>query len=302
MKVLIYLLFKPFDILHCHDLWVTPASFVLRLFRKFRFVYDAHEYFEGLEIFNRNKIRKRLWMMVEKTIMGKVDVLISVSEPIARLYQKKYPKVKHIEVIRNVPKMEIDLDRLENRLLPDEDKKIALFQGHFKPGRGLLQLIEAMTMIEHVHLVLIGGGELEEEIRDKIKILNVENKVTLTGYVPTSQLIKTASGADLGLVLFEPTSLNYTYALPNKFFEYIMAGLPVLASNLETFETYIKKYDIGMTVNPQDVQGIAEAITGMLSDEEQLIIWRRNAGETSKILNWENESQKMNQIYAKIQS
>jgi glycosyltransferase involved in cell wall biosynthesis len=302
LKLFFSLIFKPLDVLHCHDLWVTPAVYFLRLFKKFRFVYDAHEYFEGLEIFNKNKIRKRLWMVVEKTIIGKVDVLVTVSEPIAYLYNKKYPKLKKTKVILNVPKKEINWDPSGNRILPDIDKKIVLFQGHFKPGRGLMQLIEAMSFTEKVHLVLIGGGELEEEIKKKIQILNVEKIVSLMGYIPTDQLIKTASGADLGVVLFEQTSLNYTYALPNKFFEYIMAGIPILASNLETFEAYIKMHKVGMTVNPHDVQKIAQSITQMLSDEEQLNKWRKNAREASKILNWENESQKLNQIYEKNQT
>ena len=81
-----------------------------------------------------------------------------------------------------------------------------------------------------------------------------------------------------------------------------MAGLPVLASNLETFDYYIEKYKIGLTVNPDNIKAIAQSIKWMLADELQLEQWRINARRASKVLNWDNESIKMNQIYEKIRS
>ena len=302
LKVLFYLVSKPFDIIHCHDLWTLPAVYVLSLIKKFSFVYDAHEFFGGLEIFNKNKIRKKIWMLVEKVVVKRVDVLITVSEPIARLYRKKYPGLKDIEVIRNLPKHEVLDDKPVDYGFPNTEKKIILFQGHFRPGRGLIQLIEAMSFIEEAHLVLIGGGELEEEIQGKIRSLNVQDKISLIGYIPTKQLISTTATADLGIVLFEPTSLNYTYALPNKFFEYIMAGIPVLASNLETFADYINQYKVGMTVDPGNVTAIAQTIKLMLSDEIKLKQWCDNSRKASDILNWENESVKLKKIYEKIRN
>jgi len=300
LKTFFFLIFKPLEVLHSHDLWTLPAANVLRLFKKFRLVYDAHEYFAGLEIFNKNKIRKKLWMFVERVGIKAVDVLITVSEPIAELYAQKYPTLKKIEVIRNLPKQVAIKDNSNLDYFPVTEKKIVLFQGHFRPGRGLLKLIEAMSYIDEAHLVLVGGGELEGEIKKKIKILDIQNKISLPGYIPTEQLIATTAGADLGVVLFEQTSLNYTYALPNKFFEYIMAGIPVLASNLETFREYIERYKIGMIVDPQNVQEIAQSIIKMLSDERQLAQWRQNAKHASKVLNWESESQILLSIYEQI--
>jgi glycosyltransferase involved in cell wall biosynthesis len=159
-----------------------------------------------------------------------------------------------------------------------------------------------MLNVQGAILVLIGGGELEDEIKNKVAKLNLHNKVILTGYIPTDQLIKTASCADLGVVLFEKTSLNYAFALPNKFFEYIMAGLPVLASNLETFEAYIKKFEVGLTVDPNDIENIGRSINLMLADESQIDRWREKAREASKVLNWENESKKLTKIYEKLQA
>jgi len=300
LKSVFFLFSKEIDILHCHDLWTMPAAYVLNIVKKFSLVYDAHEYVAGLEIFIKNKFKKKLWMLIEKVVIKKVNVLITVSEPIAQLYRKKYPNLNKIEVIRNLPGKKLIPPNSDLRRLSKTGDKIILYQGHFRPGRGLMQLIEAMSYINEAHLVMIGGGELEEGIRQKIKILKIDEKISLIGYLPTDQLIPTASGADLDVVLFEPTSINYTYALPNKFFEYIMAGIPILASNLVTFEEYINKYKIGMAVDPHSIKAIAEAIKMMLSDDRQLTQWRENAVQASETLNWENESQFLKKIYEQI--
>ncbi len=104
----------------------------------------------------------------------------------------------------------------------------------------------------------------------------------------------------MGVVLFEPGSLNYASALPNKFFEYIMAGIPVLASQIKTFQDYIDKYQFGTTVDPKDVEEIAKTIQSMLADDERLERWRRNAKSASEKLNWDSEAKKMNKIYEEI--
>ncbi len=301
LKVFLLLFYERLQIVHCHDLWTLPAVYLLRIIKKFNIVYDAHEYYEGLEIFNRNRIRKKLWMLAEQMAIKKVDVLITISDPIAGLYHKKYPDLQKIEVIRNLPQKERPSESQNNDILPKTTDKLIVFQGHFKPGRGLIQLIESMKLLDKVHLVLIGGGEIENDIREKIVNFDLQSKVSLIGYIPTDQLITTTSRADLGVVLFEKTSLNYTYALPNKFFEYIMAGIPILASNLDTLTEYLETYGLGMSVNPEDVEEIAQSIKIMLSDENKLKEWRDNAIKASRILNWENESIKMNQIYENIQ-
>jgi glycosyltransferase involved in cell wall biosynthesis len=164
----------------------------------------------------------------------------------------------------------------------------------------LLNLVEAFSVIEDAHLVMIGGGELEEDLKRIVEKKNLTKRVTFLGYIPTDELIRTSAQADLGIVLFEPTSINYSYALPNKFFEYIMAGLPVLASKIKTFENYVENYQVGLTVDPFNIAMISQSLVDMLSDKEKMTQWRLNSLKASKELNWEMEAKKMNQIYENI--
>jgi glycosyltransferase involved in cell wall biosynthesis len=147
---------------------------------------------------------------------------------------------------------------------------------------------------------LIGGGELESDLRGMVSEHQMEDMIDFIPYIETNRLVSTAAQADIGIVLFEPTSVNYAHALPNKFFEYLMAGLPVLASNIDTFEEYINKYQVGVTVNPLDKDAIRSAIQRMTSDDEQLAQWGRNASRAAEKLNWEMESEKLLDIYKEV--
>jgi glycosyltransferase involved in cell wall biosynthesis len=294
-NVFVFLVRRKLEIIHCHDLWVLPSALILRFIKKCHLIYDAHEFYGGLEVFNRNKIRKKIWLAVEYFAVPWIDVLITVSQPLADLYRKKYSRLKQVIVIRNLPEKEV-LSDTSVPLVKTSDPVI-LFQGHFRPGRGLINLIEAFSQIKDAHLVMIGGGDMEGELKSMVLKKRLGNSVSFLGYIPTDELIQTAARADLGVVLFEPTSLNYRYALPNKFFEYIMAGIPVLASNIDTFKSYMETYQIGLTVDPSDVEEIKRTLTKMLTDRDMIIYWRKNAQKASQELNWESESLKMNHIY-----
>jgi len=287
-------------IIHAHDLWILPAAMLLSIYKKVPLIYDAHEYYQGLEIFTKRKIRKKIWAITEKLCMLAVNALITVSEPLAQLYRNEFNTLCPVHVIRNLPEYEVPDPELANILERPEKEKIILYHGHFKPGRGLKNLILAVKEIENTRLYMIGGGELEKNLRQITSQNVLGDRVIFMDYLPLQQLISTAAQADIGVALFEPTSLNYSYALPNKFFEYIMARLPVLASNIETFKSYISKYDVGKTVNPENISDISKRLREMLSEDSSLEKWSRNAELAANELNWNNESQKMIAIYEKL--
>jgi len=297
IKLFFYLLFTPINIIHCHDLWPLPAAAFAALLKNSSLVYDAHEYYHGLEIFKNRPIRKQIWMLCEWLAIPIVDALITVSGPLADLYKKRYPQLKKAEVIRNVPKYEVpQIDESIQRIKQD-DKKVVIFHGHFKPGRGLENLVKAAAGFVDTRMLLVGGGELEPILSAIVQKLDLSEVVEFSDYIPNDLLISHASQADIGIVLFEPTSINYSYALPNKFFEYMMAGLPILASNIDTFTYYIEKYNIGKTVDPTNPVLIAKTIKEMLQDTDSMREWKTNCLTAAKELNWENESKKLAKIY-----
>jgi len=287
------------DIIHAHDLWVLPAAAVAAALKRTKLIYDAHEYYAGLEIFNHHRIRRFLWLLLESLLVRFVDVLLTVSDPLADLYRARYPSIPECRVIRNLPLKEDPSPALAETL-PENFRYLLVYHGHLKPGRGLENLVRAMATVENAGLILIGGGELLVQLQDLIAEPDVREKVLIRNYVPLESLISTSARADIGVALFEKTSINYTYALPNKFFEYIMAGLPVLASDIETLKQYIDTYDIGRTVDPSDPGRIAEMIKEMLGDPQRLEEWSRNARSAADLLNWNTESEEMLRIYENL--
>lgn len=299
-KLFFVLLFIPVNLIHCHDLWPLPAAGLAALFKNTALVFDAHEYYGGLKIFEKRPLRKQLWMIMEWVTIPLVDVLLTVSQPLGELYKKRYPQLKRVEIIRNLPKYEIPNIQPDLKLRRNEEEKVVIFHGHFKPGRGLENLIVAVSKLENTRLVLVGGGELHKKLNELVNVLNLNSIVEFKDYINRDLLISHSAQADIGAVLFEPTSMNYSFALPNKFFEYIMAGIPILASNIITLKYYIDKYEVGRTVDPSKPDLIAEKINEMLQNREQLNIWKENCFNAATELNWEKESGKLAEIYEDI--
>ena len=295
LKLIGVLLRRSWTIVHCHDLWTLPGAAFVSLFRGYRLIYDAHEYYSGLEIFLNRPIRKSIWILFERLSIYRTDVLLTVSRQLGELYKKKYPGLNRIEIIRNLPFYE--------KIGQPQKKKFSqhiVFLGHFKPGRGLEILFEALKKTESIHLTLIGGGELLSRLRQLQKEYHLQDRVHFKSYVSVTDLLKITAQYDVGVVLFQPTSLNYAYALPNKFFEYLMAGLPVLASNIDTLKDYVSKYDVGITVDPLDVNSVVSGIKEIFAENSRLKHWQKNARNAALELNWERESVKLLKIYEEI--
>jgi len=154
-------------------------------------------------------------------------------------------------------------------------------------------LVEAMQYIENTKLCIIGDGDVFDEIVTKVRILKLEDKVTLLGKIPFELLPHYTFQADLGVSLEENVGLNYKYALPNKLFDYINAGLPVLTSNLPEMEAVVKKYEVGETLSVVSPKIIAEKINELFSNKDQLKVYAQNSLKVKEELCWENEEQKL---------
>ena len=302
LKVFFKVCFCNYAIIHARGLWTLPAVYKYILVHRSRVVYEAHEYFAGHEIFQTRPIRKFIWLLVERMTMPYVDALITVSEPLARAYQKDYPDLQNVQVIRSLPSInDFRKDDIGTEK-PAERPFTFHFHGYFHKGRALEQIILAFDNIRDldVRLILIGKGPLEKRLKNLVKEKNLAQKIIFHDFIPNAQLIDFIRQADVGLALIQADSINRKYSLPNKFFEYIMAGLPVLAGNIPTLEEYTNKYNVGLTADPDDIEAIAKAMHEMVKNKETLSTWRENCKKAAKELNWENEAKKMRDIYSGV--
>lgn len=292
-----FLLTHSFDIYFANDLDTLLANTLASRIKKRELIYDSHEYFtEVPELLHRPFI-KNIWMKIEKFCMPSVKKMTTVNDSIADVYRNLYKR--EIDVVRNVPltqKEKIYSDR-KSLGLP-LDKHLLIFQGAgININRGGEEAVEMMQYLEDAILLFVGGGDVINTLKRMTEEKNLFSKVIFMGKVPFEKLRAYTSVADIGLSLDKDISLNYRYSLPNKLFDYIHSGLPVLASDLPEVKKIVTSYNVGRIVDNHQPETLALTVKQMLEDKIKLAQWKQNAELAAKELCWENEQKKLLHLF-----
>lgn len=299
LKLFFSLMHKNFQILHCHDLWVLPAAALAVCLKRGRLVYDAHEYYRDLEIFQKKKMSGFLWAVAEWIFIRKAEAVIVINRHHLQFFRRSYPFLKQVVVLMNYPfltdypseKSEIGFDGRENKII---------FQGILKQGRGLPALIQSMEKVETGTLEIIGHGELESELRKLVAAKNLQNLIFFKGKMEWDKLLRETGKCRAGLVLFQSHTRNYAHASPNKFFEYVMTGTPVIASDIVTFQEFNSEFEVALLVPPDSIDEISSAIRTLLNDQ---FTWKRlheNCIKARKKWNWEAQEKVLLDVYQQV--
>jgi len=301
LRLLFVLLFKRKDILLCNDTDALPANFIASKLCRVPLVFDAHELFpEVPEVVGRPRV-KRVWEKIEDIIFPHLKQSYTVCNSIAEHYKQKYGIT--MGVVRNIPNKETTsapVDKNQNKiitLLPSlEGKKLLLYQGAINVGRGVEWLINAMPYLDNCVLCICGGGDLFEEMQALAKEKKLEDRIIFTGRLPFEELNQYTSQADLGFVLLENMGLSYYYSLPNRIFDYMKYGVPVLASNFPEIARIVETHQTGKLISHYEPEYLAKVILEMLKEWEDKSVYQSRLNELSKEFCWENEAQVMLEI------
>jgi glycosyltransferase involved in cell wall biosynthesis len=302
LRLFFFLLSHKASLLISNDLDTLLPNFLIQKLRKTQLVYDAHEYFTGVPELVKRPFVQRIWKRIELQLMPSITHMVTVNDSIAALYQKDYGIVPL--VIRNIPltkKTESGYAPSRFDLELSDDKKIILLQGAgININRGAEEAVSAMQFTEGAILLIIGDGDVIPNLKSMVLDLNLGEKVRFLPRQPLEHLATYTAMADIGITFDKDTNINYLYSLPNKLFDYIQAGLPVLATPLPEIKKVIEKYGCGTFIENHNPQHIAACFTQILNDDQLLSEYKTNALKAAILLNGETEQLALLSLFTQI--
>jgi glycosyltransferase involved in cell wall biosynthesis len=286
----LHLLSRKYDIIFAEDVYCLPVCVILGKIKGAKVIYDCRELFGFLAGLKERKFIQKFWQVVEKIFIKKSNLVLTTGEMDSEFIRKNY-HVKNELVVRNLPvykKSDSQFDYYSNLRL-EKSKKVLLYQGVVLHGRGLKMIFDFLQTTDDFVLVVIGGGEKLTYYKNLSQQLNISNKVFFIGKIPQDKLINYTAGAFVGLTLIENISLSYYYALPNKLFEYVMAEIPVIATDLPQMKKIIDEYKVGFTIEENNIGQLRETLYKLKDDEKLYNQLKANCRNASEHLNWRKE-------------
>jgi glycosyltransferase involved in cell wall biosynthesis len=279
-------------LIHCNDyntMWVGVAARLLG--RGTAVVYDAHELWPDRNL----RPEPRWWLLAcEALFVRCAHRTITASPGYADVLARRY-RVPRPGVIRNIP----DLPDQPSRAEPPEGEATFAYVGAMTRNRGIEVSIEALARTPGARLRLLGpsGVSYRAELERLAAEAGVADRVEFAGAVPPGEVIESLRGATAGLTLIQPACLSYELSLPNKLFEYVLAGLPVLASDLPVMGGFVTEHRVGLVARPDDPSDVAAKLAELMRPERNREL-RAAVAETAAKLSWERESSLLGDTYA----
>ena len=266
------------------DLYTLPALAAAAQEHGGALVYDSRELYAALDSSHGRPWVSAVWRAVEQHFVRRADAVLTVGDAIADRLAQAYG-IARPTVLYNAPPATARPDRgaLAAALgLPDDGRTVVLYQGLFRPGRGLPALVEAARAVDAVRLVMIGEGALAGSLRAAGSDLG--DRLVLHPFVPPDRLATLTPGADLGACLIEPLTESLRLSLPNKLFEYLAAGVPVVASPLPEIRAVLGR-GAGVLADPSRPAAVADALRQSLRPDMRAR-WAAATAETLAPYTW----------------
>lgn len=291
----------PADVVVAHDLPMLAVGRTLAAEFGARLVYDSHELYSEQE-FSRGQ--QRSWAAIEQRHIQACDRVITVNPSIARELETRYG-LKEVQVIHNAERVGPLAPRswyLHTRFGIPREHQVLLYQGGFSAGRNLPELVQGLALVQspRVHLVMLGEGQLGQSMQRLIDHKGLHKRVHLHPAVPQAELLAITAAADAGVIPYQAICLNNYYCTPNKLFEFIAAGLPILASDLPELRRLVTGNGIGRVADLGTAAQLACAIDGFFSDNERLQVWRSRLTLVREELSWQREGERFKGIYEEL--
>jgi glycosyltransferase involved in cell wall biosynthesis len=282
---------RRFDVVWANDLDTLFPARIAGWLRRVPVVFDSHEFFtEHAGLAERPRIQG-FWRWWERRLMPGLKAVITVNDAIADAFVDRFPGASFGRplVVRNMPPLRAEMPRCDRSVFAPygipTDRPIALLQGaYLDRDRGVLDAVNLLEAMEDVRLVLVGAGE-EWDAASALAARGVGGgRLHCLPRLPFAALCTLTAGADVGLSLDRDTSGNYRMSLPNKLFDYVHAGLPVVATALPEVRRVVEGHRLGEVVEKADPEALARAVRAVLEVDRE--VWRVRAADAALHLHW----------------
>jgi glycosyltransferase involved in cell wall biosynthesis len=282
------------DIYFAEDIYTLPFAAFYAKIKKRKLIYNSRELYAFLGGHSKKKYLSFILKTLERILIRKCDLVLTTGDMDTQFLEKMY-SISNVVTVRNIPAYHAPdrvIDVRKELNVPD-DKVLLLYQGVLLNGRGIPKIFNAISKLPDTALLILGDGEQSNNFKNLANSLGISDRVYFYGMVQHDELINYTAAADIGLALIENISMSYYYALPNKLFEYIMAGLPVISCSLPQMKKIVEDYKVGICVDAESEDDITKAIEDMIKDKTPLKQYRQNCFDAAKELNWQKEFEKL---------
>mgnify|MGYP001302796574 CR=1 FL=1 len=282
------------DIYHLHDPELIPLAVLLKL-RK-TVVFDFHEDV-ALQILSKPyfypwlaKFVSIFYSFVERAAIRYCDLVVAATPSIG---EKMKLQSRNVVVVNNYPRME----EFENQRTGPSENPTVVYVGGITKIRGIQQMVDALELCSHQITLKLAGVFHPAQLMNDLKLFAGWGKVNYMGSISRVKVAEVLSTARAGLVLFQPVP-NHTTSQPNKMFEYMSAGIPVIASDFPEWKKVIEGNQCGICVDPRSPRAIADAIDWVLEHpDEAEKMGERGKAAIQERFNWEIEAKKLISAY-----
>lgn len=276
-----------------NDLDTLPAGWLLKRQLGIPLVYDAHEvYPEQLPEHMRTDRWHRFYTALEEILAPQSDGRLTVCDAIGDYFARRYGAPGFV-TLRNVPSLRLQPPR-EQVLAPRTGRRRLIYHGAYAPYRGLEEIIRAASLLKGADIVFRGIGAHEQVLRALVEEAGLQDRIAFSPPLAVDELVGAASVCDIGLNPFVDVCLNTHFALPNKFFEYMMAGLALASSDLVEMRRLTAELGVGVLFPSLAPEAIAEVLDALLSRPAELDAMRERAWTAARTqFNWETEQERL---------
>jgi len=296
IQVFIFGLLNKYDYIWSNDLDTLTIGYILSKIRKAKIHYDSHEvWLQGVRYEGSSLLKKAYWRFLEKHLIKRVNSVSATTDMRARFLEKKYG-VAQIFTLRNCPlytEITVNKNLFREEFKIPADKKIVLYQGAITERRGIFNIIKALKNIDNIVMIFMGDGSDKVKLKKYCLENNLSKKVFVKDAVPVNILLNYTASADVGLQLLINTDFNHYSTISNKIFEYVMAEIPIIASDFPEIRKIVVDNNFGFVVNPDNLSEIAKQVEFLVNNENFYSECKRNLKNKKAFYTWEQEETKI---------